>query len=420
MFRQGNSLFIPVILGTGLGAYNVARCLHEAYGVRSLCLGRAPLPETKDSRIVDVIIVPTMNTSTGVCDALNKVRQREGERLLLVIPTIEFYTNVLSEARDQLPHNCVVPGGDPTMAGLLLDKIDFYDTCSRYGLKFPAYLPIKGRECPSRNALMEAGITFPLILKPTDTDVYPRISFSGKKKVYLVETETELRDTVTLIRDGGYDRPLVAQRYIPGDESVMKVCNTYSSSSGTVTAACAAQVALTDRHPERVGNNNALIATPAPEVVRPLCEFLDSIGYTGFANADFLFDNDTGEYVILELNLRLGATAFYTMAASLNLVRAMVEDLVYDSQVTLKEPSADSLWLNVPFIAALMFTPLRGRLLGAARQRVVHTLHYRPDMSLARLRTLAGLDARMLRDTFRHRHQKLNSTSAGPGSRADR
>ena len=50
----GNADFVPVILGTHIGAYNIARCLHEAYGVRSLALGRIALRETAHSAIVDV------------------------------------------------------------------------------------------------------------------------------------------------------------------------------------------------------------------------------------------------------------------------------------------------------------------------------------------------------------------------------
>ena len=46
--------FVPVILGTGLGAYNLARSLHEAFGVRSIALGRYALRETAHSRIVEV------------------------------------------------------------------------------------------------------------------------------------------------------------------------------------------------------------------------------------------------------------------------------------------------------------------------------------------------------------------------------
>ena len=42
----GNDDFVPVILGTNLTTYTMARSLHEAFGVRSLALGRFPLGAT--------------------------------------------------------------------------------------------------------------------------------------------------------------------------------------------------------------------------------------------------------------------------------------------------------------------------------------------------------------------------------------
>ena len=52
--QLGNDDFVPVILGTNLNAYNISRSLHEAYGVRSLALGRFAVRETADSTIVEV------------------------------------------------------------------------------------------------------------------------------------------------------------------------------------------------------------------------------------------------------------------------------------------------------------------------------------------------------------------------------
>lgn len=407
--RYGNDQFVPLILGTGLGAYNVARCLHEAYGVRSIALGRARLPETRGSSIIDVAVVDTLGTADGVVAAIGKAAGKLGDRPILLIPTIEFYTNVLAERAADLPARCVLFGVNPDASAKLLDKADFYSTCAAHGLDFPAYVVQEGDEPPAASELETAGIDYPLILKPSNTDVYPRVSFAGKKKVYLLHSRAELAQTIALIRRGGYTEPLIVQRYISGNETVMTVANTYSSSEGHVAAAVIAQVALTDRHPERVGNNNALIPRPAPDLAERLRSFLDALGYEGFANADFLYDPQTGRYLILELNLRLGATAFYTMAAGINLVRLMVEDRIYGRQLTCAEPREESLWINVFLPAVFAYSPLRARALRAALHGVKHTLFYRDDLSIARLAAILPLEARMLRDTVRHAHQELNS-----------
>ena len=57
----GDADFLPVVLGTNLNTYNIARSLHEAYGVRTLALGRAALRETASSAIVDVRTFPDLD-----------------------------------------------------------------------------------------------------------------------------------------------------------------------------------------------------------------------------------------------------------------------------------------------------------------------------------------------------------------------
>ncbi|MDO4613473.1 MAG: hypothetical protein Q4B10_05355 [Actinomycetaceae bacterium] len=408
--RLGNKDFVPVILGTGLGAYNVARCLHEAYGARSLALGRAALPETADSRIIDVEVVTSFDTAEGILATLDAVAKKLPTRKLLLIPTIEFYTNVVADHADKLNSRYIVPGISKDLNDLLLDKADFYDTCRRAGVAYPETYVVD-QAIPDDAQLEECGITYPLILKPSNTDLYPRVDFEGKKKVYLIGDAGELHRTITDIRRGGYGDALILQRYISGDETVMKVANCYSDSRGRVSGVAPAQVILTDRHPQRVGNNDALMPGPDEEIATSLRSFLDTLGYRGFVNADFLYDPQQGRYLILEMNLRLGASAHYTMSAGINLVKLMVDDLVYNRYVeACRMPSEESLWINVPLPLVLATAPkaLRSRAARAATRGLRHTLFYRYDLSVRRLKRILPLEARMVRDHLRYAESVLN------------
>ena len=50
----GKPDFIPVLLGSDVNVYGMARSFHEAYGIPSVAVGKARLNATSNSRIVSV------------------------------------------------------------------------------------------------------------------------------------------------------------------------------------------------------------------------------------------------------------------------------------------------------------------------------------------------------------------------------
>lgn len=224
----GNDDFVPVILGTGLNAYNIARSLHVAYGVRSLALGRFAFRETQHSTIIDVRTSSAMASADGIVTTLQDLSAELGDRRVLLFATIEFYTNVLIARRDELGDRFIIPLVDADLAARLMDKTDFYRTCDELGIPHPVTRIVTPQAASDPDLGTDLPFAYPVICKPSDTDTYPRLSFEGKQKVYLVADPSELRAVVTRIYAAGYVGELVVQEYIPGDESVMRVANTYS------------------------------------------------------------------------------------------------------------------------------------------------------------------------------------------------
>ena len=46
--------FLPVLLGSDMNVYGMARSFHEAYGIKSVAVGKGRLNATSHSRIVSV------------------------------------------------------------------------------------------------------------------------------------------------------------------------------------------------------------------------------------------------------------------------------------------------------------------------------------------------------------------------------
>ncbi|NTW41012.1 MAG: carboxylate--amine ligase, partial [Cellulomonadaceae bacterium] len=251
---------------------------------------------------------------------------------------------------------------------------------------------------------------FPVILKPADTDSYPRIPFEGKQKVYLVHEAAELRAIAQRIYAAGYADDLIVQEYIHGDETVMRVANTYSDRQGRLRFLSIGQVALTERDPRFAGNNNAIFTIDDEQLAGSIRQLLDGVGYVGPANVDVMYDRRDGTSKILEVNLRQGASSFYTMAAGANLTRCYVDELVYGREIEPVTTTAERLWVNLPYPVALAFTPkaLRRRVRSVARAGVWHTLYYRPDRSLARILEVVRIDLRHTLDCVRYSGARLN------------
>ena len=406
----GNDDFVPIILGTSVNAYNQARSLHEAFGIRSLALGRAALRETAHSSIVDVRAYRDFGSPNFVVATLKELAREFPGRKRLLLANIEFYTNILIEHRAELEDEFIIPLVHKPLADRLMDKTDFYRTCAELGVPHPATVVVRPQSAADAALGTDLPFPYPVILKPSDTDTYPRLQFEGKQKVYLVQDAAQLRSYVERIFAAGYPGDLLVQEYIAGDETVMRVANTYSDRNGVMRFLSLGQVVLTEYDPKMVGNNNAIISMADEELAESLRRLLDSVGYVGSANFDIMYDRRDGASKVLEINLRQGATSYYTMAAGGNLTRCFVEDLVYGRDLPEVVTTDERLWINVPYPVVLAYTPkaLRPRVRAVARRGVTHTLRYAPDLSAARRMDLLRIDLRHTLDNVRYARNRLN------------
>lgn len=140
--------FQPVILGSDINAYGMARAFHEQYGVKSLALAQLQLAPTRFSRIVDVRVHPDFTRPKVFVETLlelgRRMRKEDPDRVLLLIPCGDVYANLLSEHGDQLREyfaewlSIEFPGrkkafvlDDPTQVDTLLRRAYAPDTRER-------------------------------------------------------------------------------------------------------------------------------------------------------------------------------------------------------------------------------------------------------------------------------------------------
>lgn len=405
--------FIPVVLGTDINCYGIARSLNQAYGLKTLSLGRRASRETAASRIVEVRASQEFEDEGVVVETVLALADEFPGKKLLVIPTVEAYTNAVLAQRDKFGEQFLFPIPTPEVAARVYKKADFYATCDAYEVPYPSFKTLVREDLDSPDFEEELDVRFPVIAKPSNTDLYPRLEFDGHMKVFLVHDAAELRTTLRRVYDAGYTDKFVVQEYMHGDESVICSISTYSDRHGKMKLAVAGQVTLTSKAPKLIGNNDAIVTTSKPELVEMVEELLNGVGYTGSANFDLMYDVSSDKYRVLEMNLRQGASSYYATLAGANIPAAYVRDLVLGQELDRLVTQDQKLWSTVPRIIAWLYSApkLRGLVWKAARNGHANTLWYLPDLSFKRAMNVLRVLARQTYLTMRFSRSGINSWS---------
>ena len=168
------------------------------------------------------------------------------------------------------------------------------------------------------------------------------------KKAYLANNEEEFREITTSIYNGKYDKNLIIQDFIPGDDSHMRVLTCYSDQNGKVKMMCLGHVLLEEHTPKGIGNHAAIITEYDGPLMEKFKNFLESINYTGFSNFDIKFDSRDNTYKVFEINLRQGRSNFYVTSSGNNIAKYVVEDRVYNKELDLKIQKEPFFWRVIP------------------------------------------------------------------------
>lgn len=325
--------FEVLILGTDANAYYMARCCYEAYHKKAFVIGNERLAFTKYSDILHIKNVNIWNEETffEVLDTFAK--EHEGKKIVL-IPTNETYTEFISGNNGRLNSSYVYNIPNVSVIKSLTNKETFYKTYENSCLKFPKTIYY---DC-KQNENIFLNMTYPLVVKPADVVMYNHLYFEGKNKIYKVNSESELWDTISTIKKGGYTDKLIIQEFIPGDDSNLFDSVVYVNSKGNVEFMSFAQIGLQERTRGMVGNAAVLINGfnttngNVKDMAKDIKKFMESIHYQGFAEIDMKYDERDNSFKVLEINARQGRCSYYVTALGKNLVKVIVDDVLYNIQ----------------------------------------------------------------------------------------
>ncbi len=324
--------FIPVILGSDIATYSLARTFHEAYGITSVALSKGKYHLCGDSCIIHSIYDEDMDEPDGFADRLLRIADELPKKKLILMACGDWYVDLIMENRAALEERFVIPYIPRELHDSLVFKDRFYETCERFGVPYPKTLVLDCANPPEDISQVEIPFEFPIIAKAASTPAYHYVDFEGKKKVFKFDERSQFDEMFRRLVASGYKEKLLVQDFIPGDDTHMRILTCYCDQDSKLRFAAFGQTLMEDPTDNGIGNPVAIINRVNPEVVAHAQRLLEGVGYTGFANFDVKFDERDGSYRFFEINPRLGRSNFYVTAGGNNTVKWIVDDLILDKE----------------------------------------------------------------------------------------
>lgn len=378
--------FIPVLFASDINTYSMARAFHEAYGVRSVVMGKYPTGPSYNSKIVDFRANEAIDQTEVFLEKLNGFADEHPDKKIIAVACGDSYAALLSQNKGKYRPNVIAPYIDWSLMDTLIKKENFYKLCDQYGLDYPDTV-IYHRDMGHDFTLPFDG---PYILKPSNSVQYWEYPYEGQKKVYKLKTRAELDQVIDQIYDAGYHDSLIIQDFIPGNDSYMRVLTSYSDHEGKVKLMSLGHVLLEEHTPHGLGNHAVILNEVNPELMLKLKQFLEKIHYIGFSNFDIKYDERDGKYKLFEINLRQGRSNFYVTGSGYNLAKCLVEDYIEHKDMEFTMADKPHLWLVVPRRVAYQY--IRNDKAVAEMKEVirnygyVNPLFYKGDLGWKRLK----------------------------------
>lgn len=392
--------FEVIILGSDANAYYMARCYHEAYNRKAKILSAKPMSFVNHSKIIDKTYNENLWDEDKFSNILNEYVKKLQAKKIVCISSNETYARALVKNKKKLDKRILFNYVD-------LDFLDSLIMKDKFFLKYQDSNLLPKTIIYNVNDKLEIPFDFPIIIKPANVITYNHIDFEGKKKIYKLNNMDEVNETINYIKKSNYKDNLIIQEYIEGDDSSLFDAVVYCNQDGICQCMAFAQIGLGEHTEKMIGNAAALINgfntnTYDEEIPLKFKEFMEKIKFKGLAEIDIKYDKKDKKYKILEINARQGRSSYYVTAAGCNLVKLVVDDLVYNKKKDFKLLKKEILLTYVPkgiikkYVVNKEFRKEALKLY--RRKKYVNPIIYKKDMPVKRILFLLRKQLRYYKD----------------------
>ncbi|RIX50967.1 carboxylate--amine ligase [Paenibacillus nanensis] len=286
-----------VILGCnyyiGLSAI---RCLGK-YGIHTVAIdhsaNRAYGAASKFTS--ERLIAPHYKEDKDAFIAFLKEYGRQQEVPPVLIPCHDSYVEVIDEHLEELRELYLIPQTKQGLYTEVMNKESLHRLAARHGVKVPETVRPGDDGYLDR---VEKELKYPCVVKPTDSPSFVAVF---RRKLFIAHNRQELLEAIEKAKHAGLD--IIIQRIIPGFDDHMYTFDAYLNQNSTVTHWVSCQKFR--QFPINFGASVYTGQLYVPELLEIGGAFLEKIGWKGFAEIEFKKDADTGEFYLIEVNVRI-------------------------------------------------------------------------------------------------------------------
>ena len=377
--------FIPVLIGADIGTYSIARSFYEEYGVKSKTFSQEVLGAINNSRLIDMTIIPNLTKEKLLNELKDFAKKTKGVKKILLACS-EWYVDIIVLYKKQLEKDYIIPYVDKDILDSIVRKDNFYDVCEKLDIDYPETIVVTKDNYKDVKVPWE----YPIIAKNSDKNTWHYAEFPGKKKIFRIKSEEELREVLDNVYSSSYKDTFCLQKMVPGDDYNMRVLTCYVDKNHDVVFSCLGQPILEEKTPGAIGNYAAIITREMEQdILEQAKKFLKEVKYIGYANFDIKYDSTDNKYKFFEINVRLGRSNFYMTASGANYSKYVVNEYVYNKEFN-EEIIAYKPWLytiipNVVIKKYVSSKELVKEYLTLKRQKkYTHPLYFKKDINLKR------------------------------------